>query len=341
MKAKRLMNLLMVVALVGFIFTGCKKDSSSSSSGPVTVNAQTGTAQDAESQDAVATNIEQSADDQADQLEASNFQISETKSATVAGITVTVDSKDTTTFPKTITLAFDTTLTINGETITQSGNIVITVDTVAVGKKLWWRKHVERTYTFNNFSVSTDSSSFTVNGTRTMQRIGWASTLSSNKLDLNVIITDTINSDIKINIADTVKSGTTTKTFAGSFTRNVARRRVYNVNYYKLSATKLLWHPAYLKDTLTITGTITGLNLQDSAYSRNITTPLVFALCPVFPYNLVAKGVITDSEGKDNNKTVTITYAPDGCKNSVTAVTSNGKTITLSRKLDRKFLKWW
>jgi hypothetical protein len=172
-----------------------------------------------------------------------------------------------------------------------------------------------------------------------MKRLGWVPTLSTNKLALNIVITDSITSDITVNIADTSKSGTTTKTFAGTFTRNVARQRVYNVNYYKIAATNLLWHPAYLKDTLTITGIVTGMNLQDSAYTRTITTPLKYALCPVWPYNLVATGVIKDAEGK--NKVITITYAPDGCKNKVTATDGNGKTITLSHKLDRKFVKWW
>ncbi len=327
MKTGKLLNLLMLVAIFAFIFTGCKKDNSSSSTSTTpTVNTENATAQDAESQDAVSTNVEQNTEDQADALEASNYNTTETKASN--GITVTVDHPDTTYFPKIITLTYNYSDTINGEHMSQTGTITLTVS-LQSGTS-WWRNRIKRVFAFDNFTVTTDSTSFTVNGSRTMRRLSWAPTVSSNKLALNVIIKDSITSDLTIGITD--------GSFTGSFTRMAARERVYSVNYYKLAVVNRLWHPAYLKDTLTITGIITGINLQDSAYSRLITTPIVYGLCPVYPYNLVAKGVIKDTEG---TKVITITYAPDGCENKVTATDANGKTIKVSRKLDRTFRKWW
>src|SRR5208283_1557962 len=157
MRTSKSLTLLMLVALFVFIFTCCKKDNSTttSTSTASNVNAVTQTAQDAESQDAVSTNVEQNADDQADALEASNYNTSDAKSA--AGVVVTVDHPDTTYFPKVITITFnDTGLVVNGEKMSETGTI--TIDVSLQPGTSWWRNRIMRVITFTNFSVTTDSS---------------------------------------------------------------------------------------------------------------------------------------------------------------------------------------
>lgn len=329
MKTSRF-HLLAIALFLGASITSCNKDNNSPSTGTQSAtSSQVATAQDAESQDAIATKVEQDADNQADALEASDFNLSETKGMVINGVNVDVDHPDTTYFPKVITLTFNYADTVNGEHMSQTGTIKITVDTVPVGRRLWWRKHVMRTFDFTNFTVTTDSSSFTINGTRTMERKEWIPTVSSNKLALRVYVKDTIYSDLTI--------GITSGSYEGSFTRKVARTREEMIHYYKLMATRLLWHPSVLNDTLRLEGSITGVNLQDSAYSRVITQPLVYTFCPVWPHNMIATGQITDTEG---TKVIVINYTADGCSTSISAK-ANGKDVNIHRKQNRRFRKWW
>lgn len=318
-----------IVVVYGLYFTNCKKDSGSSSSTSGS-SSQIATAQDAETQDALATKIEQDADTQADAVESSNFHVSEVKSVAANGIGLDIDHPDTTYFPKMITLTYNYADTVNGEYMSQTGQIIITVDTVPVGHKLWWRKHVMRTFNFVGFTVTADSSSFTINGSRTMKRKSWTSTHSADNLKLRVELKDTIYSNITVGITD--------GTYTGSFTRHVARSRDIVNHYYRLLATNKVWHPAFVSDSITFTGDISGMNLQDSAYLRRITTPLVFTLCPVWPHNLIASGAIMDTEG---SRVTTITYTPDGCKTTITGKDAANHAITFSRKINRRFHKWW
>lgn len=322
------LKLIMLTAVFALVFSSCKKDSTST---PASSATQTATAQDAESQDALLTNVEQGADNQADALEAAGFAVSDAKSASVNGISISINNNkyDTINFPKIITLNYNFSDTVNGEIMGQTGQIIITVDTIPVHKKLWWRKHISRTFSFNNFTVTNDSSSFTVNGTRTMQRLNWIQSLSDNKLKLNVEIKDTINSSFDI--------GITCGAYTGSFTRRVKRGRDIKLHYYKVLAGHNIWHPLFT-DTTTFTGNVEGTNLQDSAYSRTITKPLMYTVCPVWPHNILASGEITDIEG---SRLTTITYTPDGCKNKITATDTNGNVVKIDRKINRKFKKWW
>jgi hypothetical protein len=100
----------------------------------------------------------------------------------------------------------------------------------------------------------------------------------------------------------------------------------------------VIWHPI-LDDTITVTGNISGTNLQDSAYTRTITTPLVYSMCPEPPHDLIFTGVITDTEGKETM--YTLTYTAHGCTTILTATNSKGKTIIIDRKVNRNFHKWW
>ena len=321
------MGLTAFALLVTLTFSSCKKDSSSSTPSSAS---QIATAQDAESQDALVQQVEQDADNMADALESSNFNTSEAKAGNLNGISISVTHpNDTVTFPKYITLIYNYVDTINGENMSQTGQISIMVDTIPVHKKLWWRKHVIRTFQFSNFTVTNDSSSLTVNGYRTMARKDWIQTLSDNNLKLRVAVQDSIYATFEI--------GVTNGSFSGSFTRKINRSRNLSVHYYKLLAINRVWRPLF-NDTLTFAGSITGMNLQDSAYSRIITKPLVFTLCPVWPHNMSASGQITDTEG---TQVTTINYTPDGCKNNVSGTDAHGNNVPLNRKINRSFHKWW
>ncbi len=338
----------MLVAIIAFIFTGCKKDSSSSTPAASDAN-QANIAQDAETQDAISTQVESSADNQADQLENNNFsssfavvsyRVAKSDTLSLSGVTITIDHPDTTYFPKVITFTFNVNDTVNGVIMSQTGSIqlVVSVDTTLVNWQKQWRKHVSRVFTFNNFTVGIDSNKFSISGTRTMDRVNWLGTVTPNSTRqlLRVVVQDNITSALNI----TVASG---KTSIGTFTRNVDRTRVSDLHYWK-NTNNIGWHSvgSILEDSVTFTGSVTGNNLQNLPYSRVITSPLIFSFCSTFPYTPILNGVIKDTEdGANGTSVVTITYTAVDCTTNVVAVDSNGKTVKIGHTINHLFKKWW
>ena len=320
MKTNKLQYLLAIASFTGFLFTSCNKEEKllSSTSGEVTV------AQDNESQDALAEDINQSIDNTADALEANNF--SGMKSAMANGITVTVDHPDTTTFPKVITITFNIDTTVNNENMSQTGQVIINVSLTHDAHP--WRNYIKRAITFNQLTVTTDSSSFTIDGTRTMTRQSVdLSTDYATKLRLDVV--DSITSDLNFYI--------TCGTYTGMFTRMAKREREAKVHFEKVTNGNI-WYHAFTKDSLIYTGSVTGENLLGNEYSRVITTPLLFTVCPVLPYNpIISQGKIEISNG---TSTGSISYSAVGCKTGVT-LNVNGRTRLIERKINRRYHKWW
>ena len=327
MKTNKIHYLWAIAIVVNILTHGCNKDATSGPGSSGITQSDLAAAQDAESQDAIISQVNQNTDNAMDNIEANNFNLTATKSASDCA-TVTISPKDTIVFPKTITINYNCTDTVNGEYMTQTGQLVIVVDTIPVGKKMPWRAHLKRTITFNAFSVSTDSSSFTINGTRTLFRRGSA-TKALNNLNKRTEVKDSISSALTF----TTKTGFTTlnSTWNSNRTRDAIR-------YFNRLSVNEYWHPVVEKDTITFTGEVSGVNAKGDNYSRMITTPLVYTHCPFYPYNIVIPaGTINYMAGTN---TMTVSYSADGCKTIIT-ITKNGKTKTIDRRIGRKFNKWW
>ncbi len=332
MKAQQLNYLMALIFLVGMTFAGCKKDKSSSTDTGI-AGTDVAATQDAESQDATADNIDNLTDNQMDFVEANNFNSNVQKSA-LTGTTGswsctspgTVTDTSVNAFPKKITIIFGDT-TINGENLGYTGSVIVT-DSLPKGGHFPYS--VIRKIKFNNFKITSDSSSITVTGTRTITRSSVKYTpaltaVTPNTTSLRLDVQDVITANLTFTIA--------CGNYTGTFTRVVDRTREAFAHFEKGTAG---WHQAYLKDTLTLNGTVTGKNLQDSTYSRVITTPITITRCPLL-VPIISAGQITLTNG---TKVATLAYTSDGCKTVVT-ITKGDKTKVIERKINRKFHKWW
>ncbi len=338
MKAKGLYVFTAVLFVLGMIvFFGCKKDNNSTDNSTVatsTVNE----AQQSESQDAIADKTEQDMDNNLDKLESNGYSTSSEKSDLDECVSVSIDSTTRAKgWPRTVTLTYNCQDTINNEIFSQTGQIIVQVDTI---KKTKSGMLYSRNISFNNYKIIMDSiptfspatsPSVTITGSRTLTRIGISRTIINSKL-INIDVTDSITSDMNF----TINYGDTTITF----TRNVARERVAELYFKRITGT-LIWLSDIPKDTLTYTGTVTGINARGKNYTREITTPLECTFCSSWPHNLrISSGVISFSN--DGGLVGTITYSAntDDCKTTVT-LNANGKTKVIERKFGRKFHKWW
>jgi hypothetical protein len=328
MKTTKIYYLVIFTLILGFSLTRCKKDNTTPGTLP---SSEVAIAQDNETQDAIADETDQSVDNIVDALEANDFTA--LKAGTTGAPTYSITTPDTVTFPKTLTLTFNTDTIINGEHITQVGTITITLSLVQ--NKRPWRNYIKRTISFGNNGLvfSCDSSSVTILGSRTMTRQSVKLTppiTKDNILTLTSLRLDVLDS-INSNFTFTITSGTFTK----SFTRIVKRTREAIAHFEKLAAVKI-WRQALRNDSLIYNGSVTGRNLQDSTYSRIITTPVTFTRCALL-VPVVSKGVIALTNG---TKTATVTYSASNCKTLVT-ITRGDKEKVIERKLNRTFRKWW
>lgn len=339
------LHLLAIAFLIGLSVAGCKKSDSSSS----TLQGNDAVAtQDAESQDAQADNLDQSVDNITDALESNDF--SAVKSGTVGAPVIVVASSNGKTpsdtsvqaFPKSITLTFNTDTTINGEKFKQTGTIIIYVErTKTVGP---WKTCLKRSISISPntpFVTANDSASFSVYGIRTMTRkeikvSPIITTLdqykAATKLRLSVL--DSINS----NFTFTVTCGT----YTGHFTRVVKKTRQAMAHFEK-AVNGLIWHQAFLNDTLTFKGSVTGTNLMDSTYSRVITDskPIVFTRCASLVPVISSGELVISRNTPKGTKTLTVTYSPVECKTHVTVVNDKGDTKEFDRKVNHSYKKWW
>jgi hypothetical protein len=323
MKKLQVQYWLAIIFLLGLAFTGCKKDETKTD----LTKADLALVEDAETQDAVVDQVEQNSDNVLDQVESNDFS-SKVKSG-MDCITVTVDKQDTISFPKTLTLVYNCLDTINGEKITQTGTITIVIDTIAVHKKMPWRAHIKRTITFTNFMVSTDSSSITINGTRTMKRLG-----AKSRIIDNTVLRVEENDSIIANLNFTVKYDGINKTI----TRKANKVR-HAIKYFRWGAVASIWKPEKIKDTIVIEGIVTGINAKEEAYSRTITDPIKFTFCPVWPFNpIISEGAIEFAVGEKEH--FTIMYSAEECKTMV-IFSKDGKTKEIERRLAAKYRLDW
>ena len=342
MKTQQLNYLMALILLVGMTFTGCKKDKSSTDTG--LSGTDIAATQDAESQDAVAENVDNLTDNQMDFVEANNFNSAIQKSALGTGTSWTctspigtsvTDTIHANAFPKKIIITFGDTA-INGENLHYTGTVTVT-DSLPATAHLPWKNFIIRKIKFANFGIASDSSSITVTGTRTVTR---SSVKYTPALSAVTLKTTSLRLDIKDAITANLTFAIICGNYTGTFTRIIDRTREAIAHFSKVpkyaTAGDSVWRQIYVKDTLTLNGSVIGKNLQDSTYSRVITTPITVTRCPLL-VPIISAGKMTLTNG---TKTATLAYTADGCKTVVT-ITKGDKTKVIERRINRKFHKWW
>jgi hypothetical protein len=339
MKTKNTAIWLFFFILAGSLaIYSCKKDSSNSSNNNALTVQQKAQVQNADAEDALADKTEEDIDNKLDELQNNNYEITGSKSY-LAGLTdtvvITVDHPDTTTFPKVVTLTYynyrDSSF---NENITKNGQIIVTITSAYPN----FRKLVSRSFIFNNFSITTDSTILSLNGTRVVNRQS-ASVRFKGIQSIRVSVTDNITAATRWAI---VTSG---KTDTLKFTRNVNKLRtaIYhfrNVIYKPLDLVHFLFRYVASSDTITYTGTVTGINEKGDAYSKSITSPLTITL-----YRgslVVSSGELTYVDGTDS---YTVTFEADPSHKHFTLVTIKnnltGDSTSFDRRFGRIFRRWW
>jgi len=342
--SKSLVIVFAAMFAIAFSFSSCKKDNSGSTDVSL-ATADASQAIDAESQDAIADKAETDVDNDAETVQSNDFNYSDNSSLkfAIASYTKTVTinhSKDTTIWPKVITIVYDWKDTVNTEVSTKTGTVIITLDTIAGAHKKGWRLYVKRKIEFQNLTITTqdlatnDISSVTINGIRSVvpgiPSLKWL----PNTNEIVIKTTESVTTPDSMRF--TLKFDTITKTIS----RFVNRTRSA-VLYYKTATIQNKIYIArheYFKDTLTIDGTVTGINAAGKVYTRDITTPLVMVFAKVWPFNpIIISGELDQTIG---DKLATFSYHAVGNKTMVT-IEKNGKSKTITRTIGRKINKWW
>jgi len=340
-KSKIILGFVFLFTAAGIFISSCSKDSTNPASTTLT-SAQTIQVQNSDAQDAVAEQTEQDVDSKLDELQNSNYAASNLKSALTGlndTVIITVDHPDTTTFPKVVTLTYYNYIDSNAnESIIKNGTISVTISLANADHK----RLITRAYTFTNFAVTTDSTTVILNGTRTVSRTKDA-IMATGWQYLRVAITDNITASTKFSIVTTGSTDTLT------FTRNVEKVRTaiahfVNVNFKAgepvYNAIHLHYRHMPSFDTLTYTGTVTGINEKGDTYTKTITAPLTIS---AYKGSLIiVSGTMTYVVG---TASFTITFKQDPAHPHFTLVTVTNNTTNTSKSFDRRFgrlfKRWW
>ncbi len=351
MKTNKLTNFLMLFAIVGLIFTGCKKDNSSSSSSSSGVtSAQASQAQNSDEQDAVSDRAEQDADNNVDQLQANNYTIPATKGDGSITITLTKGVSDSSTFPKTFSIVYSNYADSSAlEKFVFNGEIDVTISLAPNAKNALY---TVREYTFKSFSVETDSLSststsnattITVSGTRTVTRTSVQYYIIPPLKGIRLVAVDSIDANTTWAITNTGSTDTL------HFTRIVRRQRTSDINFININTTATKWKQIVLVsyphlDTIFWTGTVKGVNEAGDNYSKYITTELQGTWYSGTP--VLIAGAITDTIKTTTPSIFGITFKrdlPDHPFRTLVTITNeaNGKTHSFDRRFWGFFNKWW
>ncbi len=336
MKSRGLIYSLLSLAICGLTMGGCKKDNSTT---PATfTSGQVAQVQNSDTQDATADKNDQDVDVTLEQLQVTNYQNVTSKSLLTSGSKiVTVDHPDSTYFPKVVTIVYsnyqDSTA---DESFIRNGEIDVTVTANGSDKQL-----TTRVQTFKDYSVTTDSTTVTINGTRTVTK-----TAHTYKLkwltSLRVSATDIITANLKYAV---VKTGATDTL---KFTRIVDKTRKTILHYSNIGGNTwktVKFRNILAQDTISYTGTISGVNEEGNNYSKivSIATPLVITYYKGTP--IMSSGTMELSITGNTTASFTFTYRedPNHPHRTLVTVTNNatGKTHSFDRILSRKYVKWW
>jgi hypothetical protein len=315
----------------------CKKESSTPANNPLT-GQQAIQVQNADGQDAIADKTEEDIDNKLDELQNNNYEVAGPRSLLADlsdTVVITVDHPDTTTFPKVVTLTYYTYRdSCANETIIKNGKITVTVTSANPN----YRKLVSRAFIFSNFSITTDSTTIILNGTREVSR--QKATLKYKGLQsVRISVTDDITAAMKFAVATTGKTDTL------YFTRNVnkVRTAIYhfrNIIYKPLDLIHFFYRHVASSDTITYNGTVTGINEKNDTYTKTITSPLI-----VTDYKgslVVSSGAMTYVVGTDSYD-ITFEADPDHKHFTLVTITNNltGKTKSFDRRFGHIYRRWW
>lgn len=339
MKTKKFVIRLLFIFLAGsLIFYSCKKDSSN----PVVNQSLTGKqitqVLNSDAQDAIAEKTNEDIDSKLDELQNNNYVTGIAKSYQADltdTVVITVNHPDTTFFPKVVTLTYYNYRDSSAfENITKNGQITVTINRYDVNHP----KLITRVINFNNFAVTTDSTTILLNGIRTVSRQKAA--VKFNGLQtVRFSVTDNITAATKWAVVTTGKTDTL------KFTRNVNKVRTAvthfrNVVYRPGDLFHILFRHIASSDTISYTGTVTGINEAGNNYSKSITSPL-----KITEYRgsfVISSGTINYVVGTDSYE-VTFGMDPDHKHFTLVTITNNltGKTVTFDRRFGRLFRRWW
>ena len=222
------------------------------------------------------------------------------------------------------------------ESFIRNGEIDVTVTANGSDKQL-----TTRVQTFKTYSVTTDSTTVTINGTRTVVK-----TAHSYKLkgfaSLRVSANENITANLKYAV---VKTGATDTL---KFTRIVDKTRKDILHYSNTGGNTwktIKFRNILAQDTISYTGTVNGVNEKGDNYSKivSIATPLVVTYYKGTP--IMSSGTMDLSITGTTTVSFTFTYKedPNHPHRTLVTVTNNatGKTHSFDRILSRKYIKWW
>jgi hypothetical protein len=340
MKTNRLNRLFIVLAAAligGILFTGCKKENDPAGKS-LTVQ-QVAAVQNSDVQDAIADKSDQDIDKTMDELQANNYNTETAKAGSVKGgtKTVIVDHPDSTTFPKVVTIIYDNYEDSTAdESFIKNGEIDILV-TIGDNKQL-----VTRSFTFKDYAITTDSTTITANGTRTVERTDFSHEFTGLQ-SLRVSVTDNITANLNFSI---VKTG---ETDSLKFTRVVNKLRTSVLHYDNIGGPNwpaLIFRNDLAKDTITFSGTITGVNEKGDTYTKTVSSsdPLIIIFYKGTP--VIAAGTLELTITGETADSFTITFRedlPNHPHKTLVTVTNNVTQATHSfdRRIGRKFRIWW
>jgi hypothetical protein len=334
---KLVFRLFLLLIAGGLSLTSCKKESSTSGNNSLTSQQITQT-QNADAQDAVAEKTEEDIDAKLDELQNNNYAVAGLRSylSTLTDtVVITVDHPDTTTFPKVVTLNYYSYKDSSAfENIVKNGKITVTITSANPTH----RKLVSRLFAFSNFSVTTDTTTIKLNGTRLVSRQKVA--FKYNGLQsVRISVTDNITSAMNFAVVTTGKTDTL------KFTRNVNRVRTAvthfrNFIYKPGDLLHFLFRHIASSDSITYVGTVTGINEKGDTYTKTITSPLI-----VTNYRgslVISSGAMTDVVGTNSFE---IIFKADPLHKHLTLVTVTnnltGKTKSFDRRFGLMFRRWW
>lgn len=335
---KIIFRLTLVLLSAGLLLNSCKKDSTAPGTDKSLTSQQIVQVQNSDAEDAIADKTTEDIDNKLDELESNNYSVASAKSSLASltdTVVITVDHPDTTFFPKVVTLTFYNYKDSSAfENITKNGQITVTINSAYP----YSRKLVSRAFSFNNFAVTTDSTTFIINGTRLVNRES-ASFKYNGIQTLRLSVTDEITAALNFAMVTTGSTDTL------RFTRNVNKVRVAeyhfrNVIYRPLDHLHFMYRYVASSDTITYTGTVTGIDEKGDAYSKTINDPLKVTL-----YKgsfVISSGSVTYTAGTDSYD---ISFEADPVHKHFTLVTvknnTTGTSTSFDRRFGRMFRRWW
>jgi hypothetical protein len=338
MKTEKFIPRLFFFFVAGsLLFYSCRKESSTTNNNSL-ASPKAIQVQNADAQDALADKTEEGIDNQLDELQNNNYVVVNARSylSTLNDtVVITVNHPDTTYFPKVVTFTYyNYKDSSDFESITKNGQVMVTIDRPdPVHPKL-----ISRIIKFNHFAVTTDSTTFIINGTRTVSR--QKATVKFNGMQsVRIAVTDNIVAATNWCVATTGKTDTL------KFTRNVNKVRTAvshfrNVWYRPGDMIHFLYRYVATSDSITYTGTVTGINEKGDEYSKTITSPLIVVL---YKGNLVVSSGTINYIAGTNTYLITFKADPEHRHFTLVTITDNqtGKTLSFDRRFGRIFRRWW